>query len=171
MLVSESFEGSRAPFEGDRLLMLHSLPEGAQVTSATVTLKPVAPPGGVLFEERITFIGDQGDWGARKLETNLLSEVDFHARRTLSSVTGNGLLNSTLQVDIGGLYVRINSLGTMVIPDDPNPDYTIPVSTGGPLPSLATQKFKLTLPATGNPRIDQVGIRSVPSNLTLRLGS
>jgi DNA-binding beta-propeller fold protein YncE len=177
MLVSESFEGSRIPFEGDRVLTLHSLPEGAQVTSATVKLSPIAPPGGVLFEERILFDEEQGDWGARLRKSNPADdpqfvEVDFHARRTLSSVTGTGLNDASLQVDVGGLYIQINKLGTMVTPDDDSTDYfTLTDPAGGLLPSLATQKFKLSKIIPANLQISQVGIRSAPSNLTLRLES
>ncbi len=169
MLVSERFEGSRTPFEGDRQLILRSLPEGAQVTKATLLVEPVAPPGGVIFEERIDFAGDQGDWGARKLETTSFAEVDFHIRRTLSSVLGSGLNGASLQVDLGGLYVPINELGAMSNPEDGVNDFSLPDAAGGLLPSLATAKFKLTLPAAGNPHITRVGIRSAPSNLTLRL--
>lgn len=177
MLISERFEGREAPFEGDRLLMLRNLPEGAQVTNAIVTLTPVAPRGGVLFEERITFSDGQGDWGAQKREgstgngTNLSNfiEVDFHARRTLSSVTGSNLNGAKLQVDIGGLYIPINVLGAMSTPDDNADDFILTNDAEGLLPSLVTQKFKLT--KISQPKIGQVGICSTPSNLTLHLGS
>jgi len=174
MLISERFEGSRAPFEGNRLLMLRSLPEGAQVTNTTVTLTPVSPPGDALFEERITFQGTQGEWGARLRESTeeddpCFVEVDFHARRTLSNVTGSNLNGAKLQVDIGGLYVSINKLGAMATPGDMSDEFTLPSSTGGTLPALATQKFKLT--KSSQPQITEVSIRSAPSNLTLRLGS
>ncbi|MCP4285501.1 MAG: hypothetical protein GY792_13760, partial [Gammaproteobacteria bacterium] len=174
MLVSERFEGSRAPFEGDRLLVLRSLPEGAEVTNITITLKPVAPPGGVFFEEGISFTDGQGEWGARIRESSaaddpLFVEVDFHTRRTLSSVTGSNLDGAGLQVDIGGMYVQINDLGAMSTPDDGVNDFTL--NSGGLLPSLATQKFKLTQPPLTQPQITHVGIRSAPSNLSLRLGS
>ena len=174
MLISERFEGSRTPFEGDRLLMLRSLPEGAQVTKATITLTPVALPGGVLFEESISFTDGQGEWGARKREASPFSEVDFHARRTHLRVAGSGMkigvTGASLQVDIGGLFVQINALGAMSTPDDGVDDFSISAATGGILPSLATQKFKLTLTG-GSPHIDRVDIRTTPSNLTLRLDS
>jgi hypothetical protein len=76
-----------------------------------------------------------------------------------------------LQVDIGGLFVPINTLGAMSTPDDGVEDFTVAAASGGDLPSLATQKFKLTPPTATNPDITQVVIRSAPANLTLRLGS
>jgi DNA-binding beta-propeller fold protein YncE len=169
MFIRERFEGQKTPFEGDRLLTLRSLPEGAQVTKAIVTLTPVKPPGGALFEERISFSGEQGDWGARKRETASFGEVDFHARRTLLRVAGENLNGASLQVDIGGLYVQINALGAMTTPDDGVNDFAIGAATGGLLPSLATQKFKLEL-AGANPRMINVDVRTTPANVSLRLG-
>lgn len=173
MVIRERYEGSRFPFEGDRVLVLGSLPEGAKVSKVTVLLEPVAPPGGTLFEETLAFTGDQGEWGARKRETGTFAEVDFHARRTLSSVAGTGLSGATLQVDLGGLYVPINSLGAMSSPDDGVDDFVLVVPGGGLLPALATQQFQLSksTAATVSPGISAVGIRSTPANLSLRLGS
>lgn len=157
--------------------MFRSLPEGAQVTKATVTVNPVTPPGGMLFEETISFTGEKGTWGAQKREGSTKNgatllyfvEVDFHARRTLSAVAGNDLDGAELQVDIGGLYVPINVLGAMSTPDDGAEDFSLSDDVGGLLPALATQKFKLT--KNSQPTIENVDIRSTPSNLTLHLGS
>ncbi len=169
MLARDQFEGSRLPSEGDNTLMVRSLPEGAQVTRAVITLTPVAAPGRLLFEERIGFASGQLDWGATKLTTVDFVEIDFHARRTLASVTGSGLLNSTLQVDLGGLYVQITNVGAIQTPTDPS-KFTLLASTGGRLPSLATNKFKLSLSPAGSPDIAEVVIQSTPSNIALRLG-
>jgi hypothetical protein len=51
MQRSERFEGGSAPFEGDRTVWVRSLPEGAQLSAAVLTLTPVAAPGSPLFEE------------------------------------------------------------------------------------------------------------------------
>jgi DNA-binding beta-propeller fold protein YncE len=169
MFIRERFEGQKTPFEGDRLLTLRSLPEGALVVKAIISLTPVKPPGGALFEERISFSGEQGEWGARKRQTGNFAEVDFHARRTLLRVAGESLNGASLQVDIGGLYVQINALGAMTTPDDGVNDFAIGAAAGGLLPSLATQKFKLEL-ANANPRINSVDVRTTPANVSLRLG-
>ncbi len=165
MLISERFEGSRTPFEGDRLLTLRGLPEGAQVTKATVQLAPVAAPGGVAFRGEHHLHRGPGVVGRAQTESSPFAEVDFHARRTLRDVTGAGMLTASLQVDIGGLFVQINALGAMSAPDDGVDEFSVPTATGGSLPSLATQKLKITLLPAGTPTISRVGIRTTPSNL------
>lgn len=169
MLSRDRFAGSAVPFEGDRTLVVRNLPRGARVTSARITLEPVAPPGGRLFEEKLTFSGDRGDFGATKLQGAGFVEVDFHARRTLGAVKGSGLAGATLQVDLGGLYIQVTSLGTMQTPSDTS-TYAVGSGSGGPLPSLATGKFKLTGAPNVSPDLTEVVVRSAPSNLTLRLG-
>jgi hypothetical protein len=169
MLSRDRFAGSAVPFEGDRTLVVRNLPRGARVTSARVTLEPVAPPRGRLFEEKLAFSGDRGDFGATKLQGAGFVEVDFHARRTLGAVKGSGLAGATLQVDLGGLYIQVTELGTMQTPNDTS-TFAIGSGSGGPLPSLATGKFKLTGPANSSPDLTEVVVRSAPSNLTLRLG-
>jgi hypothetical protein len=169
MLSRDRFAGSAVPFEGDRTLVVRNLPRGARVTSARITLEPVAPPGGRLFEEKLTFSADRGDFGATKLQGAGFVEVDFHARRTLGAVKGSGLAGATLQVDLGGLYIQVTSLGTMQTPSDTS-TYAVGSGSGGPLPSLATGKFKLTGAPNVSPDLAEVVVRSAPSNLTLRLG-
>jgi DNA-binding beta-propeller fold protein YncE len=176
MLTRDQFDGSREPFEGDRTLILHSLPAGAQVTRAVIILQPVAPPTGALFEEEIVFSNGLSDrWGATKVKQAGAAgttvppgfvEVDFHARRTLGSVIGTNLISSALQVDLGGIFVSITQKGTIQTPSDTS-EYTVDAS--GLLPSLATNKFKLNL-QSASPDLSRVTIRSTPSNVTLRLG-
>ncbi len=170
MLSRDRFAGSAVPFEGERTLVVRNLPRGARVTSARVTLEPVAPHGGRLFEEKLVFSGDRGQFGATKLRGSGFVEVDFHARRTLAAVKGSALDGATLQVDLGGLYIEVSSLGTIWTPNDPTPKYELGSDSGGPLPSLATNKLKLTSPANSSPELREVVVRSAPSNLTLRLG-
>src|SRR6185437_11083248 len=107
MKLTDSYDGSNAPFEGDKTLLWTSLPAGAKVSRARLTLTPVSPPDGVLFQEEIDFTGDQGSWGATKAKGNggaPFVDIDFHKRRTLVSVGQTGLTDSTLQVDMGGVF-------------------------------------------------------------------
>ena len=68
MKLSRRFPGQNIPFEGDRTLMVEGLPESARIETARVTLTPVAPPSGTLFEERLSFNGaGVGSFGATKV--------------------------------------------------------------------------------------------------------
>src|SRR2546430_6743813 len=146
MTVTDQYDGSAGPFEGDRTIVWRSLPANAKVTKANVRVTPVAASGGALFEESITFTGTQGDLGATKNLGNGFAEVDFHKRRTLGTVEGPGVRavgaapGAHLQVDLGGLYVEINSQGAVKAPGDTL--FSIP--SDGSLPGLTIGKFKLT---------------------------
>ena len=168
MLASDRFEGSAVPFEGDRTLLFQGLPEGAKIERAVIILEPVAAPGCDLFEELITFANGRGTWGTSKHVGSGEVEVDFHARRTLASVTGSGLASANLQVDLGGLFVPISDQGTLLPPDQTNA-FELSGATGGALPSLVTSRFKLRTTG-GSPDLTAVRVRSTPSNLTVRLG-
>jgi DNA-binding beta-propeller fold protein YncE len=170
MKLSDQYDGSAYPLEGDRTIIWRSLPVGAQLASSIITVTPVADPSGVLFEEVISFVGNLGSLGATKDGGggSAFVEVDFHKRRTLAAVTGvtgTGSLpvGATLQVDLGGLYVEINDNGAIKSPGD------IPfmMKSDGLLPGLTVSKFKLT---QANADVGSVTIRSVPTNLSVRFG-
>src|SRR4051794_35850259 len=122
MQRSERFEGGSAPFEGDRTVWVRSIPEGAQLSAAVLTLTPVAAAGSPLFEESITFAGDVGTFGATQSrnDAGLLhwTELDFHQRRTVTRVRGGALTGAEVQVDLGGLYVQLNPVGAPKGPND-----------------------------------------------------
>ena len=46
---SDGYDGSARAFEGERTLLLRSVPVGARVTRARITVTPVAGPTGTLF--------------------------------------------------------------------------------------------------------------------------
>jgi DNA-binding beta-propeller fold protein YncE len=182
MILTDQFDGSTDPVEGDRTILWRSLPANARVIKAVLTITPVAPPGGSLFEEVIAFAsvqGDpgttQGDLGATKNVGSGFVEVDFHKRRTLTSVTGTNLLPSgsisgvNLQVDLGGMYVEINNKGAIKSPGDT----LFTLHSDGALPGLTLGKFKLTPSPGGGTQLDvgSVVIRSAPSNVTVRVGT
>src|ERR1051325_1228387 len=173
MKLSNRFDGSLAPFQGDTTSLLKSIPAKAQIQRATAIVSPVDPTRGFdPFVETITFDRAQGDWGATKsLASGGWVEVDFHGRRTLASVRGTNLINTTLQVDLGGAYIEINGNGAV---KGPPPDIPFIIkSDSNALPSLAVTKFKLTKPVTPpqpDPDITEVAIRSIPTNVSLRLG-
>ena len=144
MKLSRRFPGQNIPFEGDRTLMVEGLPESARIETARVTLTPVAPPSGTLFEERISFNGaGVGSFGATKVPGSGAVEVDFHARRTLGRVLGAGLSSANLLVDLGGLFVEINQRGAVRTPGENN---LFALSADGLLPGLTASKFKLNAP-------------------------
>jgi hypothetical protein len=176
MKLSDEFDGSDAPFEGDRTLLWRSLPANARVTKAIIRLTPVSPSNRRIFEEIITFNGNgQGDLGATKVTGSNFVELDFHHRRTLAMVAGTnirattGATGANLQVDMGGLYLEINKKGAIKGgPSDP----LFELQADGILPGLTVSKFKLT-PATagGAPNVTNVTVRSVPTNVSVRLGT
>ncbi len=173
MKLSDSYDGIDAPFQGNQVALLRSLPAKAQITSATATVTPLDATGGVdPFAETITFKGTSGDWGATKtVVAGRWVEVDLHNRRTLAGVMGTHLNNTTLQVDLGGAYAEINANGGFKAPGD----FPFSLSSDSePLPGLTVTKFKLTNPppppSAPTPDISLVTINSVPSNVNLRLG-
>jgi DNA-binding beta-propeller fold protein YncE len=176
MRLSESYDGSGDPFQGERVVPLQSIPAGARILRATATVSPVDASGGANpFAETVTFSGLTGDWGASKLPApGRWVEVDFHARRVLAGVRGSNLQNASLQVDLGGAYVELNRNGALRGPGDTA--FTLPADAAAAsfaqLPAIAVTRFMLSRPAaaTADPDLSAVVIRSTPSNVTLRLG-
>lgn len=176
MNLTTNYQGGRDPFEGDLRLLLHSLPEGASVTRASVSIEPSkAPLSPSLFREVFAFQDPQDpellarDWG---IERNPVSgksvEVNFHARRTLAGVAGSGT-GMTLQVDMGGALVSIARDGTFWGPGKDEMILDLSTALTG-LPGLTVNRFALTAPAEGGPvSVGKVEIRSVPTNVSLRL--
>ncbi|HEV3469740.1 MAG TPA: helix-hairpin-helix domain-containing protein [Pyrinomonadaceae bacterium] len=183
MKLSDRFDGSGAPFEGDRTALLRGLPAGAQIRRAAAVVSPFDATRGLdPFAETITFDRASGGWGATKRRnvaaaggptTDNWVEVDFHRRRTLAGLRGTNLNPSTLQVDFGGAYVEINASGGVLSPPQTNAFRV--TADSATLPGLTVTKLKLTAQPTspspaGTPDLSEVTVRSAPSNLTLRLG-
>ena len=161
MKLTDKYDGSNDAFEGDKILTWSSLPAGAKVGKATLTLTPVSATGAVLFQEEIDFNGLQGDRGATKATgsvtnadgtTGAYVEIDFHKRRTLVSVNQSGLVGASLQIDMGGVYVEVNAQGAIKTPTDPSA-FSLPAD--GTLPSLTVSKFRLIATAAANPGCQQ----------------
>ncbi len=170
MNLTETYSGQNERFEGDLTLMLRTLPVGARATKATLTLRPVAPEGGTLFRESLLFSGNQGELGAEKTQGGNAIEVDFHARRTLARALGSGG-NFTLQVDMGGAWVSVADNGTFFTGTGTPLTVTLPSSQDN-LPALTVNRFRLTRTTTGGSfDLSEVQLRSVPSNLQVRLGA
>lgn len=186
MFLHDRYDGRGDPFEGDRELCLRRIPAGARIVSARVVVEPLrGEVANEPFAETLCFddATGTGDWGATKTTVEGQPgwvEVDFHRRRTLAGVAGSQLEGSTLQVDMGGSWVEINSKGAFLAP---NTDDVF--SLGGdnvPLPGLTVLRFKLTQgtkvnnesdPSAGEseaPDITAVTVRSTPSNVSLGLG-
>ena len=169
MKQRDTYDGSDAPLQGSVVLRLRSIPVNARVTKVTATITPVSDKGGPeAFTEVIPIVNHSGDFGTTEVETADWVEVDFHTRRTLAAVAGSNLTNATVQVDVGGgVYVDISNTGGFLTPSGP-PALKL-ASNSEALPALSVAKLKLTL-AGASPTINQVTIRSVPSNLSLRIG-
>ena len=143
MKLIDTYDGTSDPLEGERALLWTSLPAGAKVTSARLSLAP----RDAVFEETIAFDGPQGEWGATKVTGAIVVggvsrryvEIDFHKRRTLVSVPPTALVNAALQVDMGGLFVEINAQGAIRTPNDAV--FALPAD--GTLPGLTVTKFRL----------------------------
>jgi DNA-binding beta-propeller fold protein YncE/predicted flap endonuclease-1-like 5' DNA nuclease len=178
MKLRDSFNGD-APFEGERALRWRSIPANAWIVSATATITPVeASLSGESFAELLNFGGGGDNFGATKAvassPTPPLSwvEVDFHSRRTLARATGH-FNATTLQVDVGGgVYVEINRNGAFRTPSDPPIDDQFKFTgSSTPLPGLTVAKIKLTNASAAPPDLTALTIRSVPTNISLRLGA
>src|SRR5882724_7921393 len=121
MKQRDSYDGSDAPFQGNVVLRLRSIPVNARILKVTATVTPISDKGGTEpFTELIDFSGSIGDLGTTKSNPRsqpdpappLWVEVDFHTRRTLAKVEGVRLEDAGLQVDFGGgAYVAINQVG------------------------------------------------------------
>src|SRR5579859_1107466 len=177
MLLEDHYSGENAPFEGDLTLWLRSLPAGASINKATISLEsktPPNPPIAGVFDGTITFKGDQSTPPGTTLvaspnSTPSFVEVNFHTRRTLASVTGTGA-DSTLQVDVGGNYVTIAQDGTFTVKDPLVIGFTQSESSVS-LPSLTVSKFKLTTQKQSfSVNLTKVKISSLPTNINVRLG-
>lgn len=184
MKLTDCYRGGDDPFRGDRTLWLRSLPEGARVSRAVVSLAPAkgSGAGSSLFQETFAFgpvaPGElsAADWGVTKTpaEAGPSREVDFHARCTLVSVLGSVEGSSAspfLQVDLGGMFVGVAEDGGMMAPE--KPPYTVPLALGAvaPLPGLTVARFRLSHVETeGSLDVTRVTVRSAASNLSVRLG-
>ena len=141
--------------------------------TARVSVTPVDPGGSTVtlddqFVEHIRFTGTGPKFGANIAHGPNFVEVDFRARRTLAAVTASGLTAGTLQIDPGGVYVQINNLGAIFSPGDTQ--FAVNNARQA-LPSFVAARFKITdLTAGATPDLSDVEVRSVPENVSLRLG-
>jgi DNA-binding beta-propeller fold protein YncE len=182
MKLRNSVNGN-VPFEGDRVFRWRTIPANAKILSAVATVTPVESQLSGSFIESLDFAPSSLNFGATQTTarnppppaapTIAWVEVDFHGRRTLSGVVGN--FNATnLQVDVGGgTYVEINKNGAFKTPSDAVPaDLFVLTGSSVALPGLTVSKMKLTntVAPVFTPRLSSVTIRSVPTNVSLRVG-
>jgi predicted flap endonuclease-1-like 5' DNA nuclease len=165
--LTATYAGDEDPFEGDRVLTLRAIPAGALVREARATITPVEGDEGAPFLERLDVsTTPQGPtWGATKAASNGAVKVDFHTRRTLSSVAGSGG-SATLFVDLGGAIVPIGETGAIV----PAPQaMAVTLADGGEdLPPVDAEGILLQGTEIG---VDSVVVSSPPTNVSLRLGT
>jgi len=171
--LQDRYDGSHDPFEGDRTIVWRSLPANALVTKATVTLKPVPPPGSKDYTETLRFASGGPAYGATiRSPSSHKVEIDFHARRTAISFGGlTATSSSALSVDIGGgVYLAVAKDGTIPVQPGASPwDLT-----GQLLPGITALRLQfIGVDPSGPSNLTEVtvGVTSMPSNLTLRFGT
>lgn len=174
--------GGNAPFEGDLTFRWRTIPANAKIVKATATVRPVDSKLGGPFTELLRFTNGTGDFGATRAEGtssgNPWIEVDLHSRRTLARVTGTfgdaGVNNTgacSLQVDVGGgTYVEINQNGAFRTPSDPPTASFTLAGSASDLPGLTVAKLKATSRTAARPVITTLMVRSVPTQVSLRVG-
>jgi hypothetical protein len=168
------FDGGSTPFEGRREVLWRQLPEGAEIRSARATVTPVGAGDPEPFVETLTFDGAQGTLGATRRAVAAPDgssgwvEVDFHARRTLDSVSGPELGGASLLVDLGGVFNPVGrdgslgGAGSFQLEDEAEDDFA-------PLPGLTVTRFRLVQVA-GSPDVTKVKVRGVPAGIRLAVG-
>ena len=167
MKVNSKFEGQKKPFEDDRTFHVKTLPVGARISSARVKLAAKQCEEFITFDEN-----GAGSWGATKhiAEGSTSVVVDFHARRmVVQLVTVANPAGTTVQVDLGGLWMPLATDGTIVITDATDQLELDGTTTIHPIPPVLVQRIQLTDTA-GAPDLQRLRILSLPSNITLRLG-
>ncbi len=181
MRLQESFAGQNAPFEGDLVLWLRSLPEGAHITQATTTLAPV---GSGVYPVTFDDAGS-GDWGLTREPPTIglqhWAVADFHARCSFNALRAarNPGGFASIQMDVGGVWMGLAADGTPFAPD--KLPLLLPLNAAISeitLPPLNAEKLKLTA-VTENGLVDPNGkislggvtLRSVPTNISARVGT
>lgn len=180
MKIQDRYNGKDVLFEGKRTILFKSIPVGAKIVSARIIVTPVNASGQQLPAiETISFgegsnigsITNQSGQFATKTQGTGWVEVDFHGRRTLVSVSGTLLIETSLQVDIGGgSFIEINENGAFKGPDENQ--YLLSSGNNEGLPGLIVNRVKLTSQSTPpvNPNVSSITIRNTPSNVSLALG-
>ena len=176
MRLTDRYDGSGDPFEGERTVVWRSLPEGALVTKATISVAPRMAPGTSHYVETLRFGAGGAAFGATIRQavaavaaiTDGVVEVDFHARRTAIGFSGITVAAANaLSVELGGgIVLAVGKDGT--IPAAPGPVFPF---GNGDLPGLTALRLRLdnaTLPADLS--ATAIDIATMPSNVTLRFG-
>jgi DNA-binding beta-propeller fold protein YncE len=159
MRFHTQYLGRFQPFERDRRLVLHRLPQGAVVSRAQLVLSPYSLDAGGQFLETLTFPGPVGDWGASKRVLTAAVELDLRARRRLASMVASpALTEAPLLVDLGGGFMTVNSDGGLGGEDPLKLNGTTPE-----LPGLTVTGLRVVEHAD----IAQLQVASPPSDVTV----
>ena len=151
--------GRFQPFERDRRLVLHRLPQGAVVSRAQLVVSPYSLDAGGQFLETLTFPGPVGDWGASKRVLTAAVELDLRARRRLASMVASpALTDAPLLVDLGGGFMTVNGDGGLGGDDLLKLNGTTPE-----LPGLTVTGLRVAEQAD----ITQLRVASPPSDVTV----
>ncbi len=171
-------------FSGSRTFEIRSIPAGARIRSARITVTPIADGSGRVGPavETLTFLDADDnplvavDLNDRTRPTGVSktnrsgnppwTEIVLGGRRTLDGVEGQHLVGSTLQVDVGGLFVEVDANGTIPIADEP---FTLS-SNDADLPGLTVSRMKLRAGGADPdvPNVQALTLMAIGSNLLLR---
>ncbi|HYH80821.1 MAG TPA: hypothetical protein VEX86_13560, partial [Longimicrobium sp.] len=174
MILTDRWDGSDVPFQGDRTLRLLLLPAGARVVRARVRVEPVPKDGVDPFVELLSFEPGAAP-GAAAAQVRRdggpagpsWTEVDLRGRRTLHSLEGD-LAGARLYVDLGGgVFTPVSAAGGIALAED---EAFVLGASPAPVPGVAATRLRLLADAARAPALSAVRVRSVPSGVTLRLG-
>lgn len=174
MILTDRWDGSDAPFQGDRTLRLLLLPEGARVVRARVRVEPVPRDGADPFVELLSFEpGAAPGAAAAQVRRDVApagpswTEADLRGRRTLHSLEGD-VAGARLYVDLGGgVFTPVSAAGGIALAED---EAFLLGASPAPVPGVAATRLRLLADGARAPALSAVRVRSVPSGVTLRLG-
>ncbi len=164
MKLQAILQNNEEPFEGDLTMFLRRLPADAQITRSTATIRLV-----VQHKETVALAGTQGnEWGVTKQGLT----VDFHVRRTVHQMRVLGGSMVTVQIDVGGTWIRLNNDGTMSVPDDGGTLNFSVVNGVVDMQRVVTSRVQLSPPEGANSLLSSESVTwlCTPGNVSLRIG-
>jgi hypothetical protein len=169
MKLTTTYRGDELLFEGDLPLTLRALPAGARLTRAQATIAPVERDPQQPFREPLALDAGRGSFGLSAQTIGGATVVDLGARRTVEQLRLGSLTAGTtvtVQVDMGGTWVRIDNQGNLVQNDTP----LTPIGNALQLPALGTTRLRLQTNVNAAPDVSSLTLITPPANLSLRIG-
>ncbi len=98
--------------------------------------------------------------------------MDFHVRRTVHQMRVLGGSMVTVQIDVGGTWIRLNNDGTMSVPDDGGTLNFSVVNGVVDMQRVVTSRVQLSPPEGANSLLSSESVTwlCTPGNVSLRIG-